>query len=139
MFARSPVADIGHLLTSAPVDIDRVARQLGPVSGESRDAEKAGLSAAERRYRTALTIARHRLIGQADIRASTDHYLIELINHHARSIMLPRDLVRAAAAAGASAARLAETFEVPLDAAERRLRDSDVRETAVKAVQKASR
>jgi hypothetical protein len=138
VFARSPVADIGHLLTSAPVDIDRLARQLGPVRGESRDAAKASLSAAERRYRTALTIARHRLIGQADIRASTDHYLIELINHHARSIMLPRDLVRAAAA-GASAARLAETFEVPLDAAERRLRDSDIRETLVKPLQKASR
>jgi len=128
MLARSPVADIGHLLTSAPVDIDRIACHGGPVWAETPDPATDALSADERRWRQALAFARRRLSGQAAIRASTDQYLIALINHHARSILMPRDLVLAAVGAGVDRAGLGETFAVPLDVVERRLNDADVRQ-----------
>jgi hypothetical protein len=128
MFARHPIADIGHLLTSAPVDIDRIARQSGLAPVASPDPATDERSAAERRYRQALAVARRRLTGETTIRAGTDRYLIELINHHARSIMMPRALLLAALGAGADRAGLAETFAVPLDVVERRLNDADVRD-----------
>jgi hypothetical protein len=87
---------------------------------------KAEVSAAEERYRRALAFAKRRLIGETSLRASKDQYLIELINHHARCIMMPRHLVVATASANESAAGLAEIFQVPLDAAEKRLRDRDL-------------
>jgi hypothetical protein len=128
MFGRSPIADIVHLLTSAPVDIDPFARDGDPVRGENLDSATSDLSPAERRYRKALALARRRLIGESYVRATVDQYLIDLINHHARSIVMPRELVIAEAIDGIGAAALAEIFQVPLDVAERRLNDSDLRQ-----------
>jgi hypothetical protein len=139
MFGRSPIADIAHLLTSAPVDIDTLTRHGDPARADILEATTAELPTAEQRYRKALALARLRLIGESHIRAIGDQFLIDLINHHARSILMPRDLVLAAAAGGTDMAELAEIFQVPLDAAERRLRDSDLRQTSLEPVQNASR
>ena len=65
--------------------------------------------------------------------------MIDLINHHPRSILMPRHLVAAAARDGLSAEQLAEMFQVPADAAERRLRDVDLRKMPAKPDQNASR
>jgi hypothetical protein len=138
MFGRSPIADIVHLLRSAPVDIDHVARHGAPCPAGSLDPAMTDLPAAERRYRTALALARLRLIGECHIRAIKDQFLIDLMNHHARSILMPRDLVLAAADGWTSAAELAALFQVPLDVAERRLSDSDLRPRRLEPVQKAS-
>ncbi len=136
MLGRNPIADICHLLTSAPVDIDRVARHGGPAPVEPPPAH---VSFAEHRYRMALALARRRLIADSNVRAGTDQYMIDLINHHARSILMPRHLVAAAARDGLSAEQLAEMFQVPADAAERRLRDFDLRKMPAKPDQNASR
>ena len=129
MFGRSPIADIHHHLTVAPVDIDRLAAP-GDVE---LDHDARGLSDAERRYRKAIVVARRRLIAEAAIRATADRYLVDLINHHARTIMMPRHLVLAAFADGVGAAGLATHFAMPSDVVETRLRDTDLRHMAAPA------
>jgi hypothetical protein len=123
MLRRSQIADVLHLLKSAPVNIDAVARGSDPGAGESLDRATTDLASAERRYRKALAFAHRRRIGKASLRASADQYLLDPINHHARCIMMPHDLVLAAAGTGLGVTGLAAMFEVPLDAVERRLGD----------------
>jgi hypothetical protein len=114
------------MLTTAPVAIESLALpgDLEPEMSARRGPD--GLSRAERRYRTAIGVARRRLAPGSPIRAMADQYLIDLINHHARNIMMPCHLVRTAAAGGADAVDLAEIFAVPLDVVEKRLRDWDL-------------
>jgi hypothetical protein len=147
MFGRSPLADIACHLTTVPVDIHAIALQGDPVAFGKPDTDTGKLPWAEQRYRRAIALASQRLVSDSPIRASADHYLIELINHHARSIMMPRHLVLAVSVDGIDAVSLAGQFEVPVDVAERRLRDTDLRQLTTTrtdcslspAVQKASR
>jgi hypothetical protein len=136
MFGRSPIADIHHLLNTIPVDIDRLARHDDHDPVDEPDPAPPDVSLPERRYRKAIAVAKHRLIADAPIRASVDHYLIQVINHHARSIMMPRHLVLAVTVDGMNAVSVAAKFQVPVDVAKARLEDHDLRQAAV---QKASR
>jgi hypothetical protein len=53
MFGRSPIADICHLLESAPVDIDGIAFYLDIALPESAQSNEGGLPSVETRYRKA--------------------------------------------------------------------------------------
>jgi hypothetical protein len=125
MLKISPIADICHLTKVAPVDLHRITEvlQLNLPTPTGR----MGGDLYEDRYLQAVKIATYRLTGNVDSDLTRDDYVTFLIHHHARSILLPLNLIVGTAFRNRSPAENAEIFEVPPYVVEKRLMDADVR------------
>jgi hypothetical protein len=120
VFKNSAISDIILLLDSIPVDLGRVAERHNLTSqpGSGRDTRAD-------RYEFALKIAKHRLSPIVTEESCEDSYIAMLIQHHARSILLPAHLLVGARGTIGSISEIAAIFAVPDFVVSQRLEDAD--------------
>jgi len=117
-------ADISHLMRKAPVDIAAILAFHRLTVKKYVSSQPEG--PYEERYLQSLEVAAMRLTGNPNDYPSRNDYLAMLMRHHARSILLPIDLLRESFSQSKPAAESAEYFEVPLRVYRMRMGDADI-------------
>jgi uncharacterized protein YjiS (DUF1127 family) len=124
MLNTSPIADIYHLIETAPVN-------PGPIIQfhQARTLEVFPIhddNSFEDRYSQAFRIASMRLTGSLSPNLPQCDYVAVLIHHHARSILLPLTLLVGASFQTRPIEENLAIFKVPLNVFEKRVNDADV-------------